>query len=78
MYKLFLFAFLLAILLDQISPTRNPKYWHEPNTFNPDRFARDVRKRPGYMSAPKGMDGRYRMAPFGGGSKQCIGQRKFI
>jgi len=42
---------------------RHPRYWEEPERFNPDRFLpSNNEKRP-----------RYAYLPFGGGSRMCIG-----
>ncbi|WP_052745657.1 cytochrome P450 [Allosalinactinospora lopnorensis] len=52
------------VLLSPLVSHRNPRYWENPDTFNPLRFApAAVRKRP-------------RMAyfPFGGGPRLCVGQ----
>ena len=51
------------IMLNIFAIHRHPKYWHEPLTFNPDRFANlDL----------KG-DRKYTFFPFGGGPRICIG-----
>jgi cytochrome P450 len=42
---------------------RNPKFWEEPTTFKPERFAPEVRNN---------ID-RYVYFPFGGGPRLCIG-----
>ncbi len=51
-----------ALLAPQIVVHRDPRFWDAPETFNPLRFAED-QKRP-----------RYAYFPFGGGSRQCIGE----
>jgi cytochrome P450 len=51
-----------ALLAPQIVVHRDPRFWDDPETFNPLRFAED-NKRP-----------RYAYFPFGGGSRQCIGE----
>jgi cytochrome P450 len=55
------------IYLCQYVMHRHPKYWPDPETFDPDRFE----ERPGGASS-----GRHRFAyfPFGGGQRQCIGE----
>jgi cytochrome P450 len=51
-----------ALLAPQIVVHRDPRFWDDPETFNPLRFAGE-NKRP-----------RYAYFPFGGGSRQCIGE----
>ncbi len=51
-----------ALLAPQIVVHRDPRFWDDPESFNPLRFAADS-KRP-----------RYAYFPFGGGSRQCIGE----
>jgi cytochrome P450 len=41
----------------------DPKYWDDPDTFNPDRFAKDKKRK---FAA-------YSYLPFGGGARNCIG-----
>jgi cytochrome P450 len=53
-----------ALLAPQIVVHRDPRFWDDPETFNPSRFSDDSRTgRP-----------RYAYFPFGGGSRQCIGE----
>ena len=42
---------------------RDPRYWHNPAAFDPDRFAPDQMR----QHAP------YTFLPFGGGARNCIG-----
>ncbi len=51
-----------SLIAPQILVQRDPRFWTEPETFNPLRFAEQ--------------DGRpkYAYFPFGGGSRQCIGE----
>jgi cytochrome P450 len=51
-----------ALLAPQIVVHRDPRFWSEPEMFNPLRFAEE-NKRP-----------RFAYFPFGGGSRQCIGE----
>ena len=51
-----------TLLAPQMVVHRDPRFWDEPERFNPMRFAEDW-KRP-----------RYAYFPFGGGSRQCIGE----
>ncbi len=51
-----------ALLAPQIVVHRDPRFWDDPETFNPLRFAGE-NKRP-----------RYAYFPFGGGPRQCIGE----
>jgi cytochrome P450 len=44
---------------------RDPRYWKDPEQFDPDRFAPDAKKnRP-----------RFAYFPFGGGPRVCLGER---
>jgi len=51
-----------ALLAPQIVVHRDPRFWDDPETFHPLRFAVE-NKRP-----------RYAYFPFGGGPRQCIGE----
>ena len=51
-----------ALLAPQIVVHRDPRFWEEPERFDPMRFSGES-KRP-----------RYAYFPFGGGSRQCIGE----
>ena len=52
------------LLAPQIVLHRDPRFWHEPDRFNPARFVdENKRTRP-----------RFAYFPFGGGSRQCIGE----
>ncbi len=42
---------------------QNPRYWKDPATFDPDRFAPDARER----------RAKFAYIPFGGGPRSCIG-----
>ena len=44
---------------------RNPAYWKDPDTFNPDRFGEDeyLKRNP------------YAYVPFSAGSRNCVGQK---
>ncbi|MBE3558192.1 MAG: cytochrome P450 [Ktedonobacteraceae bacterium] len=51
------------VLLCPYTTHRHPAFWHEPERFDPERFAAgQVANRP-----------RYAYFPFGGGPRQCIG-----
>jgi cytochrome P450 len=54
-----------ALLAPQIVVHRDPRFWEEPERFHPDRFADEAatKARP-----------RFAYFPFGGGSRQCIGE----
>lgn len=54
-----------VVVLPQYFTHRHPDFWHEPNRFDPSRFA------PGAAAGrPK-----HAFFPFGGGPRQCIGQQ---
>ncbi|MGI4852564.1 MAG: cytochrome P450 [Janthinobacterium lividum] len=53
-----------TLLAPQVVVHRDPRFWTEPNCFNPDRFAESER-----AQRPK-----FAYFPFGGGSRQCIGE----
>ena len=52
------------LLAPQIVVHRDPRFWQEPERFNPLRFADEAK-----ASRP-----RFAYFPFGGGSRQCIGE----
>ncbi len=52
------------LLAPQIVLHQDPRFWDEPKRFNPSRFANE-----GRSSRPK-----FAYFPFGGGSRQCIGE----
>ena len=54
-----------AVLLSQWLFHRSPRFWDDPEAFDPDRFAPDRRRdRP-----------RFAYFPFGGGPRHCIGKQ---
>jgi cytochrome P450 len=53
-----------VVLLSQWVTHRDPRWWPEPQKFDPSRFSPDRR-----ASRP-----RWAYFPFGGGSRQCIGE----
>ena len=53
-----------TLLAPQIVVHRDPRFWNDPERFNPSRFAED-----GRSTRPK-----FAYFPFGGGSRQCIGE----
>jgi len=53
-----------TIMLCPYAVQRNPRYWPNPEGFDPDRFSAEAKKaRP-----------RYAYFPFGGGARVCLGQ----
>jgi cytochrome P450 len=53
-----------AIMLPQWAVHRSPRYWEDPEAFDPERWRRDrVAERP-----------RFAYFPFGGGPRHCIGK----
>ena len=53
-----------SVLAPQYAVHHDPRFWSQPGTFDPERFAPEVK-----TSRP-----RYAYYPFGGGSRQCIGE----
>ncbi len=53
-----------ALIAPQIVAHRDPRFWDDPESFTPERFAED-----GRAGRPK-----FSYFPFGGGSRQCIGE----
>jgi cytochrome P450 len=51
-----------TVLLSPFVTQRDPRFWEEPERFDPERF------RPGHAARP-----RYAYFPFGGGPRTCIG-----
>jgi cytochrome P450 len=51
-----------TVLLSPFVTHRDPRFWAEPERFDPERF------RPGHAARP-----RYAYFPFGGGPRTCIG-----
>ena len=51
------------LLAPQIVVHRDPRFWTDPERFDPGRFVGDETKRP-----------KFAYFPFGGGSRQCIGE----
>ncbi len=52
------------LLAPQIVVHRDPRFWEEPGKFMPERFAEEG----------KGTRPKFAYFPFGGGSRQCIGE----
>jgi cytochrome P450 len=53
-----------VVLMSQFLVHRDPRWWKDPETFNPQRWLDE-----GAEARP-----RYAYFPFGGGSRQCIGE----
>ncbi len=53
-----------TLLAPQVVVHRDPRFWEEPDRFNPSRFTEGEKS-----SRPK-----FSYFPFGGGSRQCIGE----
>jgi len=53
------------VLMSPYAMHRNPRYWPEPERFDPDRFLPEA-----VASRPK-----FAYFPFGGGARLCIGER---
>lgn len=53
--------------IDVYETHHNPRFWKDPDVFNPDRFADG-----GEASEKSASDG-YFWVPFGNGSRQCLG-----
>ena len=51
------------LLAPQCVVHRDPRFWVDPERFDPERFVGDDAKRP-----------KFAYFPFGGGSRQCIGE----
>src|SRR5207247_23243 len=53
-----------VVFISQWVTHRDPRWWPDPERFDPERFA------------PANLDSRPRWAyfPFGGGSRQCVGE----
>jgi len=56
------------VILSQWVVHRDPRWWNEPEAFNPERWISDSRL-PAPGSRPK-----YSYFPFGGGTRVCIGE----
>jgi len=52
----------MIMFIDMVNLHRNPKYWKDPSTFNPDRFLTDEVTANSYL-------------PFSLGSRSCIGAK---
>lgn len=52
------------LLAPQIVVHRDPRFWHDPHRFDPTRF----------LDADKSSRPKFAYFPFGGGSRQCIGE----
>jgi cytochrome P450 len=58
------------IKLDIVALHYNSNLWEDPTKFDPDRFAEG-----GELES---MPSTYAYLPFGGGSRQCIGETVFL
>jgi cytochrome P450 len=54
-----------TVLISPYVTHRNPEYWEEPETFNPERFEEE----------PSAGRPEFAYLPFGGGPRKCIGDR---
>ena len=52
------------VLVSQYVTHRNPRYWDDPDRFDPERFMNG-----------KGPKEKFAYFPFGGGNRLCIGER---
>jgi len=50
------------VVMSQYATHRDPRFWRDPDTFEPERFLEESPNLP-----------RYAYFPFGGGPRQCIG-----
>ncbi len=57
------------MVASQIVVHRDPRFWPEPEKFDPLRFAEDGKSSNGKTARP-----RFAYYPFGAGSRQCIGE----
>jgi cytochrome P450 len=66
------------VIVSQWVAHHDPRWWSEPDTFNPDRWATDGSREPGTGSREPGAGSpkrpKYAYFPFGGGSRICIGE----
>src|ERR1700722_5175287 len=53
-----------VVLTSQIVPHRNPRFWHEPHAFRPERWSNGET-----AALPRGA-----YFPFGGGNRICVGE----
>jgi cytochrome P450 len=58
------------VIVSQWIAHHDPRWWNEPDTFNPERWQNQA----GKMEAGTGNRPRYAYFPFGGGSRICIGE----
>ena len=57
------------MIAPQVVVHRDPRFWPDPEKFDPLRFADDGKSSNGKTARP-----RFAYYPFGGGSRQCIGE----